>query len=99
MVFVPRHNFNYSLSYSCLDWEITFGQCVTGRVYLDAVNQSYMPSYGPSYLVLTKEMKSVHRSRLRLGFKVNNLFNEAYQVMPYRPMPVINCMAMGELLF
>ena len=99
LVFVPRHNFKYSLSYSCLDCEITFGQCVTGRVYLDAVNQSYMPFYGPSYLVLSKEMKSVCKSRLKLGFKVNNLFNEAYQVMPYRPMPKINCMAMGELLF
>ena len=36
---------------------------------------------------------------LKLGLKVNNVLNEEYQVMPYRPMPGVNFKIMGEINF
>jgi len=99
MIFIPKHNMKYNLEYQVLNWTFIFGQCLTGRVYLDAVNQSYMPYYGPSYLIISKQIEGVGDSRLKLGVKMNNLFNEEYQIMPYRPMPGFNVNVMGEIVF
>jgi iron complex outermembrane receptor protein len=99
LIFIPRHNMKYNLEYQVLNWSLIFGQCLTGKVYLDAINESYMPYYGPSYLIITKQIEGAGDSRLKLGIKMNNLFNEEYQIMPYRPMPGFNVNVMGEIVF
>jgi vitamin B12 transporter len=99
LIFIPKHNMKYNLEYQVMNWSLIFGQCLTGKVYLDAINESYMPYYGPSYLIISKQIQGVGDSRLKLGVKMNNLFNEEYQVMPYRPMPGFNVNVMGEIVF
>lgn len=99
LLFVPKHCFKYKIDYQIKEWSVIAGQGLTGRVFLDATNQSYMPFYGPVYLIVAKEVKSTKNTRLKLGLKVNNLLNEEYQVMPHRPMPGINCKIMGEIRF
>ena len=58
-----------------------------------------MPFYGPVYLIVSKEIKYKNSTILKLGLKVNNVLNEEYQVMPYRPMPGVNFKIMGEINF
>lgn len=99
LLFVPKHCFKYKIDYQIKDWIIIAGQGLTGRVFLDAANQSYMPFYGPVYFIVSKEVKHTKGAGLKLGIKVNNLLNEEYQVMPYRPMPGVNFKIMGEINF
>lgn len=99
LLFVPKHCFKYNIDYQINGWSVLSGQGLTGRVFLDAANQSYMPFYGPVYLIVSKEIKYKNSTILKLGLKVNNVLNEEYQVMPYRPMPGVNFKIMGEVNF
>ncbi len=99
LIFIPRHNLRYSIQLHFDKWEITFGQSITSRVYIDAANQSYMPWYAPSYAQVAKLFKKKDNGMIRLRFRVNNLFNEEYQVMPNRPMPGAHFRFMMEVGF
>jgi len=99
LIFIPKHNVQYTLRYFHKDWTITFSQAITSKVFIDAANTSYMPYYAPSSLLLSKSFNRFEQESIKLSFKVNNLFNEEYQVMPNRPMPGINFRIMAEVKF
>jgi vitamin B12 transporter len=99
LIFIPRHNLKYMLEYHYQSWAIIFTQAITSKVFIDAANESYMPYYAPSSLLLSKTFSKKGSESIKLSVKVNNLFNEEYQVMPNRAMPGINFRLMGEVKF
>ena len=85
-VYVPKHKATLFLSYSYKKLSFTYSQFYNSRVFIDASNSAYLPHYFPAnagvdYLIDFKQIK------LRLGFKVINLYNEQYHVTANRPIP------------
>lgn len=99
LIFVPRHNLRLALIYGVKSWTFAYNQSFTSRVFIDAANESYMPYYAPSSLTVSKRYVDGGGAMWKMGGKVNNLFNEEYQVMPNRPMPGIGFDLIFELLF
>ncbi|WP_372800431.1 TonB-dependent receptor domain-containing protein [Lutibacter sp.] len=87
--YVPKHLLNSSISYSFKRINFYYQHLFNGKVYTtkDIIDSYAMPSFnignfGGSYNLI-KNLKK----ELQLGFKINNVFNKAYQVLPGRPMP------------
>lgn len=87
--FIPKHLFNGNLGYSYKKISMFYQHLFNGKIFTttDNSNDYSVPSFiigniGGSYNLIKTTKK-----QLDLGFKINNFFNEAYQVLPGRPMP------------
>ena len=85
-IYIPTHKANTYLSYSINRLTLFYSQLYNGRVFIDESNSTYLPHYFPantglSYSNSLKNIKYVIRGR------INNVFNEPYQVVANRPIP------------
>ncbi len=61
----------------------------TGYRYTSSDNAEYLPPYKVSNVFVSTEVKCLN-TNLLLSLQINNLFNENYQVIINRPMPLRN---------
>jgi len=86
LIYVPKHVFNFVAK---VDWKrlsFAYNQTVTGKVFIDATNTTYMPYYAPADLNIGYSLKGKQKSA-DIGLKVSNLYGEDYQIMANRPLP------------
>mgnify|MGYP005992321223 CR=1 FL=1 len=90
--FIPKHLFNANLNLAFNKVNVFFQQLHNGETFTttsnskDFVTKSFQVSnVGANYLLISKPKQS-----LLLGFKINNIFDNDYQVVNNRPMPGIN---------
>jgi outer membrane cobalamin receptor len=69
-------NFNYNITY-------------TGYRYTSSDNSAFLLPFWLSNVWLAKAF-SIKKYKLEISSRVNNIFNESYQVMLNRPMPLRN---------
>jgi iron complex outermembrane receptor protein len=67
-------------------WSFAYNQTVTGKVFIDATNTTYMPYYAPADISISYSLKKGMKST-DIGIKISNLYNEDYQIMANRPLP------------
>ena len=85
-IYIPTHKANTYLSYSRRRLTFFYSQIYNGRVYIDESNSSYLPHYFPantgiSYFNVFKNLN------YKIAGRINNLYNEPYQVVANRPIP------------
>jgi len=88
LMYIPLHQAHLNISISKKNLSFYYHQTLTGRVYIDNNNNFYLPYYIPADIGFDWKMKTI--SDITIGARVNNLYNENYQVISYRPMPRIN---------
>lgn len=86
LIYVPKHTFNIVAKLELKKWSFTYNQTLTGKVFIDATNTTYMPHYAPADLNLSYSLKGKNKTA-DIGFKVSNLYGEDYQIMANRPLP------------
>lgn len=86
LVYVPKHTFNIVAKLEIKKWSFTYNQTVSGKVFIDASNITYMPYYAPADINISYSLKKDMKSA-DIGLKVSNLYNEDYQIMANRPLP------------
>lgn len=69
-------NFNYNITY-------------TGYRYTSTDNSAFLPPFWLNNVWLAKAF-DIKKCKLEISARVNNIFNESYQVMLNRPMPLRN---------
>jgi len=57
--------------------------------FVSSDNSSFLPAYNATNLSLSQNV-SWQKRMFTLQVKINNLSNQSYQVMQYRPMPPRN---------
>lgn len=89
LIYVPQHTFNIVAKYNYKKLAIGYNQTVTGKVFIDATNTTYMPYYAPANLDISYKLdgKDKKNSFAVFGLKINNLYNEDYQIVANRPLP------------
>jgi len=88
LIYVPQNAANIYLDFTYKKLTLQYNQTYNGSVFIDAANQTYMPYFAPASLYFNWEItKEKAKNRTNLGFKVENLYNEEYQIMANRPMP------------
>ena len=86
LIYVPLHSFNIVAKLEIKKWLFGYNQTITGKVFIDATNITYMPYYAPAEVNISYSFVKNKKSAI-IGFKVANLYDEHYQIMANRPMP------------
>ena len=84
LIYVPKHRAGGILDYSWNKWRFNYNMQYVGEVYTTTSNSQSLDAY---YLSDLSFYRTLFKEKIALGFKINNLFNENYQSVAFRPMP------------
>ena len=84
LIYVPNHKANSIFAYRYKKWGFYYNLQYTGKVYITTSNTQSLNAYTLSNISINRNLI---KNKLQLAFKVNNLFDEKYQSVAYRPMP------------
>lgn len=87
LIYVPKNSFNINVHAYINRLVFGYLQTITGKVYIDSDNTTYMPYYAPANISFLYQLKGDGNNSGTIGLKINNLFNEEYQILANRPMP------------
>ncbi len=85
LIYVPNHKANVIFSYLYKNWNFVYNLQFTGKVFTTTSNTQSLDSYLVSNINIGRSF--LKRKNLIVAFKVNNLFDENYQSVAFRPMP------------
>jgi len=84
LIYVPKHRAGGALDYSWEKWRFNYNFQYIGEVFITTSNSQSLDAYSLSDISL---YRTLFKKVVTLGFKINNIFNENYQSVAYRPMP------------
>lgn len=83
--FVPQYQGNANVVYQLKRWRLKYGWQFVSIRYTDTENTTSLPAYALHQVQLTYVLKG-----LTVSLLANNITNEFYTVMPFRPNPPRN---------
>jgi iron complex outermembrane receptor protein len=87
LLYVPEHILRSNLAYQYKKLVAFYQILYNGSVYTTTDNSASLPSYTVGNLGLDYHWPEIPGVKFILGLKVNNVFNNSYQNVAYRPMP------------
>jgi len=87
LLYVPLHKANASLAYRYRRLTGYYQFSWTDRVFLTADEAQFLPAYDVSNVGIKYALYSDKKSTYTMGFRVNNVYNESYQLVFSRPAP------------
>jgi outer membrane cobalamin receptor len=85
LIYVPNHKANTWINYMFKNWNFAYNLQFTGKVYITTSNSQSLDSYLLSNIHISRSF--FENNNLLVVFKINNLFDENYQSVAFRPMP------------
>ena len=85
LIYTPNHKANGLFNYAYNNWRFSYNLQYTGKVYITTSNSQTLDSYLLSNVDISRSF--FKNKNLLVLFRVNNLFNENYQSVAFRPMP------------
>jgi len=86
LIYIPENTYNGTLNLNCWNFILGYNLTFVDNRYTSSDNQSYMPRYSLSNIILSKSF-FLHKFVISLQIKVNNLFDVDYQSVKNWPMP------------
>lgn len=83
--YVPRHKINGGVELGWKRWRLAYLHQHTDRYFTTAAGNTYMPAYGIGTASLGWSGPEKKWGTLDLFFKVQNLADWPYQILPFRP--------------
>jgi iron complex outermembrane receptor protein len=99
LIYIPV---NQGVVKASLGWKgfgFSLKNTVTGEVFTTRDNATSLPAYVLLDAALSKKFFAHRKETYILYISVNNLFNEEYQVTPFRPMPGFNFLVSLDIQF
>lgn len=87
LIYVPRHKATASLAYVVRNWRMQYQFMLNGQVYTTTDNSQSIEGYNLSNFKVSYRWKLWEQVETNVQFSVNNIFNESYQNVAFRPMP------------
>ena len=86
--YIPRHSLSVSYNASWLGWDFSYSFIYTGERYNEQENNryNYEPPWYTHDMSLSKDFK-IGAVQLRIAGELNNVLNQAYEVIHNYPMP------------
>jgi len=89
LIYVPMYSGNARLKVAYESFSITYRHHYTGYRYTATDLSEYLTPYQTGAFSLNYS-KNIKQNQLNFFVQVDNIWNQRYQVMPYRPMPQRN---------
>lgn len=87
LLYVPYHKLNSTIQLHYKTIQFTYTYNYTGKRYISTDNNWYLPANFISDISIAKPFKVGTKWNLYSSFKINNLLNQDYQSIAWRPMP------------
>ncbi|MFK5972352.1 MAG: TonB-dependent receptor [Flavobacteriaceae bacterium] len=87
LMYVPKHKITSNLAYTYKQWQLFYQVFYNGSVFITSDNSEALPSYAVSNIGASRNFKTKGTLNIDAAVQLNNLFNENYQNVAYRPMP------------
>lgn len=89
LIFVPKHLTNLNLAYGYRRWNTFYQFLYNGKVFTseDNIDILSIAAYDISNIGMEYHILKTSKQQLSAGLKVNNVYNEIYEVSPRRLMP------------
>ncbi len=89
LIYVPIQNGQGSLTLSYKGTFLNYTQIYTGYRYTTSDNTQYLKPYTIGNFSISQIVK-LHTSKIKVTAQFNNVWQETYQVMAYRAMPLLS---------
>ena len=89
LIYVPMYSGHGGISFSFNEWTLIYRHHYTGYRYTSTDNYEYLKPYSLADIRLSFN-KKIKKCTLIFFIQANNLFNENYQIIRFRPMPLRN---------
>lgn len=89
LIYVPMYSGNARLKVAYESFSITYRHHYTGYRYTATDLSEYLTPYQTGAFSINYS-KNIKQNQLNFFVQVDNIWNQRYQVMPYRPMPQRN---------
>ncbi len=99
LIYVPEHTFTGSFAYCYGKWSLYYQLLYNGSVFTTTDNTDSLSAYWVSNIGIERTILKKSKLNTTLTIRVNNLFNENYQNVAFRPMPGINSQVQINLKF
>lgn len=86
LIYVPHHTIGLAASYIYRRVDISYQQQIYSRTYIDANNTTYLPYIAPASLHIGGTLVDKN-TEAYFALKIENLFNETYQIIANQPLP------------
>jgi vitamin B12 transporter len=86
LMYVPKHTVGIFTAYYYKKFEIVYTQSVYSKTFIDVSNQYYLPYVAPADLQMGAALTD-NSIRAYFAIRVQNVFNESYQIIANQPMP------------
>jgi len=86
LIYVPHHTIGLTASYVYRRVDISYQQQIYSRTYIDANNTTYLPYIAPASLHIGGTLVDKN-TEAYFALKIENLFNETYQIIANQPLP------------
>jgi len=84
LIYVPKHRASMLLNYFWKQWDFNYNLQYVGEVFTTSSNTQSLDAYWLSDVSFSRRLL---KDRMDIGFAINNLFDEKYQSVAFRPMP------------
>ena len=87
LIYVPKHKVTTGLAYGIYNWTMQYQFIYNGEVFTTTDNSQSLDAYDISNLRVNYRWEMTEKVVTNVQFSVNNIFNEIYQNVAFRPMP------------
>lgn len=87
LIYVPKNKVTAALAYDYKQFSAYYQFLYTGSVYTTTDNSTILNSYDISDIGINYHLLFNKKVDAEIGFTIQNLYNEKYQNVAYRPMP------------
>ena len=87
--YVPQDNYHIETAFTWKGIKLCYTHNYTGKRFIDNENTSYLKSFKTGTVAVSK---TIQLKKISMGIfvQVNNVWNQNYQIIAWRPMPLIN---------
>ncbi|MGB3948707.1 MAG: TonB-dependent receptor, partial [Bacteroidia bacterium] len=89
LIYVPIQNAQGSVALFYKNSSITYVHTYTGYRYTSSDNLNYLKPFDIANISIAQHF-TTPKTDFKLYVQINNVFGKAYQVIAYRPMPLLN---------
>lgn len=89
LIFTPKHISNLNIGWTAKKWTVFYQYLYNGKVFTSEDNLDILslPSYHVSNVGVDFTIAKSSKTQLKIGVKINNIYDESYATSPRRPMP------------
>jgi vitamin B12 transporter len=88
LIYVPMYQGSVNLTGCFRNWALHYENNYMTYRYTSSDNYQFLPPVMLHHLGLSKRIELKQQQALQLGFRIENLLNEHYQIVAQRPMPL-----------